>query len=179
MDETVDTDEDRYFDKTDKVPEVIRLLMTLLPWNQASFTKIIVPFEGYADSGNIEKAWLYDGTNAVASLEEFLREKGLDTKTCGVEIQTSSWSEVTKTWKGHKEIEQMAIPEALVQYVDRLLDVSGVDWYNSDGGGGEYVLTFTEEGFVEDFNMYVNVSTTEQAVEVQKAYRTLPEQLPV
>lgn len=106
-----------------------------------NIAKLTANFSGGGDSGEISEI-LYERLNAEGELES-------------VEIDDVAISYVRRvvhnSWSGgtvESTVEVFEVESTLAKAVDEMvmaeIDKTGVDWYNNDGGGGEYVINLIE-----------------------------------
>lgn len=91
--------------------------------------EIRVSFDGSGDSGSVESAEIWDGNK---NLNMLFSVDYLET--------SSSWSKDTG-WVKTESVKRMPVKEALESLCYELLENTGIDWYNNDGGYGELCIT--------------------------------------
>lgn len=84
--------------------------------------------------------------------------------------RTSSWSEERGIYIHQEETgtEQKPLEQALEDLTYRLISDTGVDWYNNEGGGGEFSINLSKDrNPYIDFNVWYNVTETETGYDNQ------------
>ena len=120
--------------------------------------KVWVYFCGGGDSGSIEDVTFSDSDGKEVSVAE-LKLMWPSTRS---EFKDGTWLRI------EEEIEQ-GLKEVTEDVVYRALEMTGVDWYNNDGGQGEFTLEFNASGkAVMDLSVGVNYTSTDHhAFEIQ------------
>lgn len=117
-----------------------RLLIQKL--KAAGIKEVIVTFDGSGDSGSIDEV----------SFGSMAKPEGI------VEwVHTSSHYEKDKGWVETSVVKSIAIDSALENFCYEALQVTGIDWYNNDGGYGELRINLDPI----EVNLEVNTRYTE------------------
>lgn len=95
----------------------------------AGADKIIVEFDGSGDSGSVHSVDIYDNQNKLVRLNFGV----------AYAVTSSSWKD--GKWEQKEEVKMMPVTEALETFCYDMLEKTGVDWYNNDGGFGQLTIT--------------------------------------
>jgi hypothetical protein len=95
----------------------------------AGADKIIVGFDGSGDSGSVHSVDICDEQGKALQLN------------FGVvyAVTSSTWKD--GKWEQKEEDKMMPVKEALETFCYDMLEKTGIDWYNNDGGFGELTIT--------------------------------------
>lgn len=117
--------------------------------------QIVVSFSGSGDSGSITGIDAMPVPEGVKSWEyghNILRQHTI--------AWAKSWSTFENdSWVRHIQDQETSLHSALENVAYQALDVSGIDWYNDDGGQGEFSMNIID-GQVE-INLEVGVNYTQ------------------
>jgi hypothetical protein len=104
-------------------------------------TKVVVTFDGYGDSGQIEDVCAYAGEN------------GTDMPDERIEIYDVRW--------GGPEVERQThtVHEAIEEICYALLEEMHDGWENNDGAFGDFTFSVEEETITLDYNEQYTEST--------------------
>jgi hypothetical protein len=90
--------------------------------------RVVISFAGAGDSGEIDDMYLEDPNGTF------------------IEMPTDMVAWTKQVYGEQKpETKQVKLRDALEDIGYRVLDETGMDWYNNDGGQGELVIDLTEE----------------------------------
>ena len=110
--------------------------------------KIRVSFDGSGDSGSVDGVYIHNGS------EDMNMQFYVDF----LEV-SSSWSSDTG-WVKTETPKRMPVKEALESLCYTMLEETGIDWYNNDGGYGELYITLDPlEIQLEVNSRYTEVNT--------------------
>ena len=129
-----------------RAERIDRNLAAVLPVLRAcGIEQVIVRFDGYGDSGNV------DGAVCRYPDDEPYANKPLpDTPLVPIAKYQSQYR--NGQFVGERDIAEVTLTQAFESIVDDYLETAGVDWYNNEGGFGE-------------FNLYVETGRCEMVVE--------------
>jgi hypothetical protein len=129
----------QFFDSKDEAVALTTQLKML------GVAKIQIDFAGQGDSGGIEEVYLENANSEIMPMPEDM----------------VAW---TKQVYGDQnpETKQVKLHDALVDIGYRVLDETGMDWYNNDGGQGRVFLTIDSGAvFGVNVDMEINITDTE------------------
>jgi hypothetical protein len=116
-----------------------------------NITKVIVTFEGSGDSGQIDNISIERSGDSVIE----------DLTITIFKSPGACFNRATQKWEEGEVIEEVTtLQQALKYHVYVALEASNVDWYNDDGGSGEWIWTIQEGLF---FDISVRTVTDETA----------------
>ena len=97
---------------------------------------VVVEYDGYGDSGSIEKPSYLDerGVPKIAGHEQIVWPK-----------RSGRFDRETGVWITSTQEQPLSLDEVLVDLVNDTLDEKGIDWYNNDGGYGELRIDMNHE----------------------------------
>ena len=109
-----------------QVPYVKAMLKTI---KEGGGTEIRVNFDGAGDSGSIESVYIYKGTEVLNMMfnVDYL-------------VRSSEYNKEQGGWVQKTEVKSMPVNDAIEQFCYDMLEETGVDWYNNDGGYGEFTI---------------------------------------
>lgn len=107
-------------------------------------SEIRISFDGAGDSGSIESCDVYDGSTHMKP--NFF-----------VDYTEISSRYVDGRWEREEKTVSKPVSEALEMVCYDMLEETGIDWYNNDGGFGELYINL-DKG---DVNLEVNTRYTE------------------
>ena len=126
--------------------------------------KILVEFSGGGDSGQVDgvayfkESEEFDLVNVTSDFHAKMKWNSISKKNEVVEkakyelepikytSRSSSWDPKTATYKVSELVEKECQPEDYLEhYVYVALEGTGVDWYNNEGGFGEYHFLYSKE----------------------------------
>lgn len=114
----------------------------------AGVTNVCVSFDGSGDSGSIDHVGLYGADNKSVSVSQ----------TIVYPFLHSEYND--GTWKYTTTEKEVPIAEALEQLCYDMLEETGIDWYNNDGGYGQLSIDIeTGEVSLEVNTRYTEVNT--------------------
>jgi hypothetical protein len=118
--------------------------------------EIRVSFDGSGDSGSVESAEIYNG------------DKNLNMLFSVDYLEVSSnWSK-DGGWVKTESVKRMPVKEALEAFCYDLLENTGIDWYNNDGGYGELRITLDPVEIQLEVNTrYTEVNSDEFVLDEQ------------
>lgn len=104
-----------------------------------------IVFSGAGDSGEVEAVYLHNANDEV------------------VDMQTDMVAWTKQVYGEQKpETKQVMLRDALEDIGYRVLDETGMDWYNNDGGQGTvYLKVDSGEVFTVRVDMEINITQTE------------------
>jgi len=118
--------------------------------------EIRVSFDGSGDSGSVESAEIYDGNKSL----------NMEFSVDYLEM-SSSWSK-EGGWIKTENIKRMPVKQALTQFCYDMLEETGIDWYNNDGGYGELYITLDPVEIKLEVNTrYTEVNSDEFVLDEQ------------
>ena len=105
---------------------------------------VYVEFRGGGDEGQIEGVFYRDRNDDVHDIPSDM----------------IAWTQIAY---GNKPLEtqQMSLYDALEDLCSRALDGTGLDWYNNEGGQGEFTIDFTESPPKISLNVGINHMSTD------------------
>lgn len=112
--------------------------------------KVVVNFSGGGDSGEIDHGELFDANDHPINME-------------GITFDWTSNSDrwVEGKWQTVVETQTLPLAEILQRITEQMLEDSGHDWYNNEGGQGQLeILLYTTPPTIT-LNVGINVTTTE------------------
>ena len=127
--------------------ENLRRVLPVL--RQHGIDKVTVSFNGEGDSGSIEDI-LYEPRGNEEAVKALPVEH----------ISTSSFFDDGQ-WRRHATPEQSTLNEAIDALTYDYLEETNVDWYNNDGGGGEFTIDFRSQCI----EAYIDCHYTESILE--------------
>ena len=106
--------------------------------------KVVIYFEGSGDSGSIDNIWFYNANKTLIDIDD----------------DTISW---TMTTYGGQEpkAKVVSLYSAMEDLGYRVLDATGMDWYNNDGGQGEITLAVINNTIQVEVDMGINITQVE------------------
>jgi hypothetical protein len=112
----------------------------------AGITTVVVQFDGYGDSGQIE------------SIEGRNDKKSVDLPDTQVELAQARW--------GQSEVERSALPirEAIEQLAYDFLEETHAGWENNEGAYGEFIFDVVARAITLDYNERITDSDYSQHV---------------
>ena len=114
--------------------------------------KAVVSFSGGGDSGEIDHGELFDASNHPISMEGI---------TFDWTSNSDRWVSTTNKWKTVVETQTLPLAEILRRITEQMLEESGHDWYNNEGGQGQLeILLYTNPPTIT-LNVGINVVNTE------------------
>lgn len=127
----------KFFDSKDEAVALTTQLKML------GVTKVVINFQGSGDSGEIDYIELLNGDDVVDMPSDMI-----------------AW---TKQVYGEQkpETKQVKLRDALEDIGYRVLDETGMDWYNNDGGQGNVYLDVEGSVFSVRVDMEINITNTE------------------
>lgn len=129
----------QFFDSKDEAVALTAQLKML------GVAKVAISFNGAGDSGEIDNTWLEDANTNV------------------VEMPTDMVAWTKQVYGEQKpETKQVKLRDALEDIGYRVLDETGMDWYNNDGGQGYlYLNVDSGEVFTVRVEMEINYTSHE------------------
>lgn len=122
----------------------------------AGIARVRVEYSGSGDSGSINDVSCFDSSDNELPIEHIAI---LWPNTHGgqeFDAQTGRW-----LTKRHEDTET-PLNSALEDVCNSALEVTGLDWYNNDGGQGHLEITFGPDGEPQiELEVGINVTTTE------------------
>ncbi len=114
--------------------------------------RVVADFDGCGDSGTVDCPTLY-GENDV---KIDLNAENRDISVNYIDAVTH-WDIETHRRTYTYETSVLSLEDALAQVIECHIDSKGQDWYNNDGGWGEYELNVTDS----TYSMNINVRYTQ------------------
>ena len=147
----------------------------LAPLEKLGVTKISVIFSGSGDSGQIECISYFAGEADVTY--DFVEQKRWQNgelvvvKTPKYDIppvgKKSQWKghrdETTNEWVREEVQVDVSIEEVIEEFVYNRLSSTGVDWFNNEGGQGNFIFKLGETQWEFDFEVQTNFLRSEIA----------------
>ena len=126
--------------------------------NELKVKTVLVQFSGGGDSGQIDYIVFYDidldtfqgsweekQTHVLSVGDVTIEEKGV--------LKPRDWAP--------KQDRTLSLRKVFDELTGNALDVSGLDWYNNDGGQGEMVFTVKSDSLVAELSVGINYTATE------------------
>lgn len=130
-------------------PEHRKLLLTTL--RMMNVKKLVVTFSGSGDSGSIDEPVAYDAAGEQIDLSEtdilWPHNKGV------FNDKTLAWDTVVRQ-------AQQRLPKILKDLTNDALDEQHIDWYNNEGGQGEFTIDFHQDPPEIELHVGVNEMVT-------------------
>lgn len=123
---------------------------------------VMVSFSGSGDSGAIDavnffsaqKRTDYPGLNVELNVGDVMVPEAPYT--------SQAWNDMTKTWETTSGVKPMRLSDYMEYLCYEALEHCGLDWYNNDGGQGDFNMTFDEDGTpIITLNVSVNYTETD------------------
>ena len=128
-----------------------KLLLTLL--KVLGGHKVEVSFSGGGDSGSIDGVFLMDANG---------NQINLDGATMEWHETKSTLNDETKRWSTQTTpVPDMPLADILTQITDNALEESGLDWYNNDGGQGEFTIDLSTDPPTINLSVGVHYTQTD------------------
>lgn len=96
-------------------------------------TKAVVSFDGSGDSGSIDLVMCYDERDQRINPEDEIDWEFISTR----------W--VDGAWQEESSFRPIPLTKALEDLCYDMLEQTGIDWYNNDGGFGELRINVTSK----------------------------------
>jgi hypothetical protein len=113
---------------------------------------VVVNFSGGGDSGEIDHGELFDANLKTISMEGI---------TFDWTFESDHWVSTTNKWKTVVETQTLPLAEILQRITEQMLEESGHDWYNNEGGQGKLEILLYENPPTITLNVGINVVNTE------------------
>lgn len=145
----------------------------LAPLGKLGVTKICVNFSGSGDSGQIDYITYHAGEANVTydfqAEKQWQKNKYVVVKTPKHDLppvgKKTIWKgrrdEETNEWVREEVEVDVSVEEVIEEFVYNRLSETGVDWYNNDGGQGQFIFTLGETQWEFDFEVQTNYLHTE------------------
>lgn len=119
---------------------------------------IVVSFSGSGDSGSIT------GIDAKPTPNDKITTwEHADTLRNHTMLWVMSWSVFENgSWVRRKEDKEMCLDQVLEKVAYQALDESGLDWYNNDGGQGEFTMTIEGNSVEIELDVGINYTQTHE-----------------
>lgn len=118
---------------------------------------VVIGFSGGGDSGSLNGIYAKPTPNVDVTswehAESVLRQHTMP-------WVTSSSSFENGAWVVRKQDKEMTLYDVLEKVAYRALDESGLDWYNNDGGQGEFTMTIDDNSVEIELEVGVNYTQT-------------------
>lgn len=120
---------------------------------------VVVGFSGGGDSGAINDICAMptpnDQTSSWKHADTALRQHSM--------VWAKSWSSFENgSWVRHRQDQEMTLYEVLEKVAYQALDESGLDWYNNDGGQGEFTMTIVGNSVEIKLDVGINYTETHE-----------------
>jgi hypothetical protein len=116
-------------------------------------SKIVANFSGGGDCGEIESPEFFNAAGEHINLT--------DTMLDWVERQ-SRWDDTHTSWQEYTSYAKKSVSYIAHDIVNQLVDSSGLDWYNNEGGQGCVVIDFLSSPPKVTVEMGINVTTVDE-----------------
>lgn len=113
--------------KDDHIKPYVQTMLKMI--RDGGGKEIRISFDGSGDSGSVDSVEIYAGNDRLNMMF-----------SVDYPETSSTWSKETGWVKKH-EIKRMPVKEALESFCYTMLEETGIDWYNNDGGYGELYIT--------------------------------------
>lgn len=127
-----------------------RLLLTLL--KVMGGRKVVVSFDGSGDSGSIDDVNLLDQEGNLIDL------KGAEFEW---PCRSSEADPLTNKWRVIYKNTVMPLSDILVQITEDALEEEGLDWYNNEGGFGQFTIDLTQTPPKIELDVNIRITETE------------------
>lgn len=132
--------------KNDNVKPYVKTMLKMI--KDGGGKEIRIGFDGSGDSGSVDSVDIYDGSKSL----------NMEFSVDYLEM-SSSWNK-EGGWVKTESIKRMPVKQALEQFCYDMLEETGIDWYNNDGGYGELYITLDPcEIQLEISTRYTQVNT--------------------
>jgi len=110
--------------------------------------RVVADFDGYGDSGTVDTPLAYDGSQNEVKI-------GRDFGDMMVDYTDSvfQWNPEMHQRTYSNETCRLCLEDALSRVIESHIESKGQDWYNNEGGFGEYVLNVTEARYCMSINV--------------------------
>jgi hypothetical protein len=112
--------------------------------------EIYVSFSGGGDSGAIDGVTATDKGGYKVSIEGIAMDWPKESQ---------EYDATARTWIKKETVESQLLENVTENIVYNALEKTDLDWYNNDGGQGEFTLTFDEDGELK-MNLTVGINFT-------------------
>ena len=116
---------------------------------ELSVEQVEVRFSGYGDSGQIEEVWITPDPGA-ASVTVTECERYWD----------------AGTWQSLERSVERPLADAITDMVYAYLEITGVNWYDNEGGSGVFTMDVTRQLLAMEIDVHYRESSTEFAREI-------------
>ena len=113
---------------------------------KGGITSVAVEFAGSGDDGSIDSV-VFEPADNTAKDQVIMQIERTDT----------AWDPEAKKWNRIPGLKDFTLSDAIEEIVYNLLDGTGVDWCNNDGGYGTFILDVVRG----TYNLEVNQNYTE------------------
>lgn len=125
-----------------------QLLLTLL--KVLGGHKAVVRFSGSGDSGSIDEICLMDRNGHNINLEK---------STLPWPQSSSEFNQTTQKWERHTKEVDMEVADILQDITEQALEAQGLDWYNNEGGQGQFEIDLSTDP--PNITLEVGINRTE------------------
>jgi hypothetical protein len=126
--------------------------------NELKVKTVLVQFSGGGDSGQIDCIEFYDMD--LDTFQGSWKEKQTHVLSVGDVTVEEKAVLKPREW-APKHDRTLSLRKVFDELTGNALDLSGLDWYNNDGGQGEMVFTVTPDALVADLSVGINYMETE------------------
>ena len=135
----------KIFPSKEKKELLVNLLLAM------GCTRVQVHFAGGGDSGSIEDVYVLDKDGS---------QIGISNVELEWEEESSVFNEHLNQWGKKFETKMMSLDEILREITNQALEESGHDWYNNDGGQGDFNIYPTETPVRIELEIGINYMET-------------------
>lgn len=115
---------------------------------------ITVDFSGSGDSGNIN--------DVLAQTADGVEVKLDDQPLMSWMEETSTHNPVTRQWDKSYHPANLSLESILTKMAEQALEETNLDWYNNDGGQGEFTIDFRESPPKIELQVGINYTQTDE-----------------
>lgn len=115
-------------------------------------TKVMVHFAGGGDSGSIESVEVFDKDDNAINIDHVELEW---------QEETNELNPNTNTWVAVNKLNMASLHDILKQVTENALEASGHDWYNNEGGQGDFFIYPTETPVRIELDVGINYTATD------------------
>lgn len=115
-------------------------------------TKVMVHFAGGGDEGSIESVEVLDKDGNAINIDHV--ELEWEREIAEADPRTNEWRERTET-------KLTSMHDILKEITENALEASGLDWYNNEGGQGDFFIYPTETPVRIELDVGINYTATD------------------
>lgn len=143
---------DSLFVDADGYQSLVKLL------NELKVKTVLVQFSGGGDSGQIDCIEFYDMD--LDTFQGSWKEKQTHVLPVGDVTVEEKGVLRPREWAPRND-RTLSLRKVFDELTGNALDLSGLDWYNNDGGQGEMVFTVKPDSLAADLSVGINYMETE------------------